>query len=127
MKLIPVNDERVIDIKTTFKNLRSFICKDMEMPYYREMEFQKSMREYLREFQNECDEWGKHRFVDCFFSSFIDRLDYYLINDRFERNEIEENFKGICEHWHFLVEKPSENYNWLKSFHSELKAYLQNV
>lgn len=128
-KLIPVSDERIIDTKATFTEVRKFIREEMGMPFYREMEFQKNMRKVLRSFQRECeDEYGgKYRFVDCFFSSFIDRLDYFLIDDRFERNEIEEGFKGICEHWSFLVEKPSANYDWLKSFHGKLKAKLQKL
>lgn len=124
-KLIPATDKRIIDIKSTFKEVREFIRTELDMPFYREMEFQKDMREKLKDFQNECEEMGKRWFVDSFNTSFVNSLDFYLISDRWEKEEIESNFKGISEPWHFLIEKPSNNYKWLVSFHKKLVKKLK--
>lgn len=116
--LLPHHDERVIDIKATFKNLRKFIAEELNMPYYKEMEFQKHMREKINDFKRSCEDWGgKHTFVYSFHSNFINDLDFYLIDDRFDRDDIRRNFEGIDEVWHFLEEKPSENYYWLERLH----------
>lgn len=63
-------------------------------------------------------------FVYNFFPSFINKLDYYLIDGRFDQREVEDSFKGICEQWSFIVTKPSDEYTWLMKFHKKLKKNL---
>jgi hypothetical protein len=124
-KLLPPSDERIIDIKATFKNVRKYIREELDMPFYKEMEFQKDMREKLKEFQDQCEErGGKYRFVDGFHDFFVDSLDFYLIADSYDSNQVKESFQGICEHWQFLEEKPSEDHDWLIDFHARLKKEL---
>lgn len=63
-------------------------------------------------------------FVYNFFPSFINKLDYYLIDGRFDQRGVEDSFKGICEQWDFIVTKPSDEYTWLMKFHKTLKKHL---
>ena len=125
-KLLGYRNESVIDIKTTFKNLRNYIVNEMDLPYYKHMAFQKDMREKIKNFQDICDDdGGKYRFVDSFHSNFVNSLNFYLIDDSFDRDWIRRGFEGIDEHWHFLEEKPSPSYFWLEKFHKKLKKELK--
>ena len=83
------------------------------------------MRETLKYFQRECENTcSEHYFVDNFFSSFVNRLDFYLIKDIYERERIEKNFKGICEEWNFIETRPGREYVWLTKLHRKLKKIL---
>lgn len=124
-KLIGYKSNYEMDVKNTFTEIRKYIKNEMELPYYKHMEFQKNMREVLKNFQETCEEHNdKNFFVSTFFSNFINRLNYYLIDNRYERNRIEESFNSISEHWYFIVDKPSKEYQWLKKFHKKLISKL---
>lgn len=125
-KLIPSHDERVIDLKATFRNVREHIRDEMGLPWYVEPVFQKDMRERINDFQQQCSDYGgKYCFVDNFFTSFVASLDFYLIEDRYDRSEIQSAFEGITEQWYFLEEKPSANYDWLINFLPKLQKVLK--
>lgn len=116
-----------IDIKATFAAIRKHISNEIGLHWYNHIVFQKDMREKLKTFQNECKEnvWENY-FVDKFLNSFIDRLDFYLIEDKFEREYLEKQFKNISEWWCFIHSKPNRNFIWLQKLHSKLKKELNN-
>ena len=119
------NDSQQMDVKKTFTQLRKFFREEMDLPFYKHMEFQKDLREKLKDFQSDCEDMNSQDyFVYNFFTSFINRLDYFLIDNRYNQREIEDSFKGICEQWHFIVTKPSDEYIWLMKFHKILKKHL---
>ena len=122
-KLMSGRNYQEINIKGTFTNIRKFIKEELGLPYFKHMEFQKDMRLVLKQFESEVID--DRSFVDWWKSSFIDRLDFYLIDDRFERTYIENSFNGICEHWNFIAMKPNREYNWLVKLHKDLKKVLK--
>lgn len=128
-KLLPVGSEKVFDAKRTFSNVRKYIRDEMDFPYYKEMEFQKNMREVLNDFKDECEDYGdEYAFVNNFYSSFVNRLDFYLIKDKHKRSDIEKNFKEtISEHWFFIEKSPSPECIWLVNFHKKLKKELKKL
>ena len=122
------NKMRVFNPVKTFSNVRKYIREDMGYPYYWEMEFQKDMREKLKEFQSEVEDWGgKYTFVDRFFPSFVERLNYSLIKNDFDRKQFENEINNITEPWHFIEEKQSDEYIWLCKFHKKLKKELKKL
>lgn len=121
--LLPPSDRGVLDAKGTFKNIRDHIKNEMYLPWYNEMEFQKSMRESLKEFQNECTETqSEHFFVES-WDRFINNLDYYLLDD----SNVEDSFKGICEHWHFIEKGPSEGEIFLQKLFPKLQKEIKKT
>jgi hypothetical protein len=125
-KLMGPREEKEMDVKATFKALRKCIREEMrwELPWYKHMEFQKEMREVMRDFQSSCEEFPSEQFfVNSFDSSFVNRLDFYLIEDKRAEGEIKDYFKYI-ECWHFIEKKPNRESLWLKSFHAKLKRHL---
>lgn len=128
-KLKPSYDEQVIDIKGTFRNVRTYIREELYLPWYKHVEFQKDMREKLNYFQQECEEdWGgQYTFINCFNTKFIDELDFRLIED-YDRKYIERDFAGISEGLHYFLEtKESPTYDWLVSFLPKLKKAIKNA
>lgn len=124
-KLLGSQSMQTFDAKRTFINVRKYIREEIGLQWYQHMEFQKQMREELKSFQQSCEEMDSDRyFVDSFFSSFVNRLDFYLISDRWERQTIEDSFNGISEHWYFIGTKESNQAVWLKQLHKKLKLKL---
>ena len=121
-KLMGSKSKYTINIPATFRHLRQFIREELRMPWYREMEFQKDMREKLKNFQNNCE--SAHYFVDHFYSSFIRDLDFSLIKDKYDANDIKEEFEGISEPWNFIVETENQEYIFLQKLHQKLKKKL---
>jgi hypothetical protein len=113
------------DARKTFTGLRKFIREELDLPFYKHMEFQKEMRETLKDFERECDERGQEYFVDNFHSSFINRLNFYSIDDRWERDYIEKDFKSICEVWNFIQTQNSHEYLFLTNLHKKLKKIIK--
>lgn len=115
-----------MDVRKTFVNLRASIKEDFqyELKWYEHMEFQKDFREKLREFQQEvsCDHEFMQR-INC----FTDELDFYLIDDRGERERIEKLFKDIfsqSEPWNFIEYETPREEIFLKKLHAKLKKVL---
>lgn len=125
-KLLGSIDSQVFDTKATFKNVRKHIRDEMGLKWYEYMDFQKHMREVLKDFENDCiscEITNSSYFIDNFKSSFIDRLDYYLIAGFFEKSYLESDLKNI-EWWYLTQTKESPKYKWLEKLHCELKKKL---
>jgi hypothetical protein len=124
-KLLGSRSCHTFDAKKTFANLRKHIREEMGLPFYEHVEFQKSMRETLNDFQRQCEEYGQEFFVHSFDSNFVNRLNFYDIKDNWERKRIESDFKEISEVWHFTGTKPSNQYQFLVKLHSKIKRVLK--
>ena len=123
--LIGRRSSEVMDVNKTIAEIRKYIAIEMDLPWFKEMEFQKSIREELNSFKNELlENPSQYYFVDCFQSMFISRLNYHLIKGQYEREQIEKAFKEISEPWHFIQTKPSEEYKWVEKLHGKLKKEL---
>lgn len=119
-KLSGAADSQVFSSKLTFRELRKHIRTEI-LPWYKHMEFQKDMREKINDFEQECE--SEEGFVNS-WPWFIRGLNYYLIDNRFDRENIEDEFKSIIEPWHFIHTEESPAYKWLKNLHIKLKKQL---
>lgn len=116
------------NVKQTFKELRRFIREDLDLQWYKHLEFQKDLREKLRGFEVECREYPYDRFfVDNFHFNFCINPDFYLINNKWECERIEKEFKNITEPWHFIQTSESENTKYLKSLHKQIVRKLSKL
>jgi len=126
-KLLGATSSWVMDTKATFTAIRKHIREEMDLPWYTHMEFQREMRELLKSFQSACQEnENEGMFVDWWWSKFVERLPYYQIDDRIDRETIKKDFYNISEPWGFIEQKPSPNYKYLLNLHKELKNELIN-
>lgn len=107
--------DKVVDVKGTFKNVRKQI-KEL-MPWYNHIEFQKDMREKLKEFQYDVEQNPDERFFVYEFSGFMDSLDMYLIDDEYDR-KVFKSLQDEC--WYYLETKPGPEYDALYKFHAKL-------
>ena len=124
-KLLDTRNSNVFNPAGTFKELRKFIRDELDLPWYKHLDFQKNLREVLNSFQSQCEEINDERyFVDSFSFYLSTKLDFYLIDDRAERNRLEDEFKNINEPWHFIQTKESQETKWLKSIHAKIKRKL---
>jgi hypothetical protein len=82
----------------------------------------------LKDFQRECEGYEDSRadefFVNMFDHNFTNRLDYYLIKDRFDREDAEKAFQ-IGEVWNFIDSKRSPEYIWLQNLHAKIVKTLK--
>lgn len=122
-KLMGPKNDTTIDAKRTFTEVRKHIRQDI-LYWWEHMEFQKHLREELNSFQRETDENGSKYFVD-YWSNFINRLDFSLIEDRYDAKRCEENFRNISEPWHFIVDKPAPEYIWLEKLFMKLQKEIK--
>ena len=122
-KLMGAKSNYTINVKATFTNLRKFIREEFNMPWHREMEFQKDMREKLNKFQSNCE--SHHYFIDHFYY-FVRELDFSLMKDKYDAKQIKEEFEEISEPWNFVVETENEEYLFLQKLHKKIKQKLSN-
>ena len=126
-KLLGYSSGQVFDVNGTFRNLRKFIREEIGLQWYHHMEFQKQLREVIRDFQDNCKEFESEKyFIDSFSFHLSTMPDFYLIENRFERDEIESVFNNISEPWNFIETKGSKELKWLKMLHGKLKKKLEN-
>lgn len=127
-KLLGSRKNYTIDVKRTFTELRKFIKEEINLPWYKFTEFQIDMRKVINIFQESCQEIereGADRyFVDCFQSQFVNRLDFSLIDSRYDAEDLEKEFKNISEPWHFICNKDNHETVFLKKLHKQLKKIL---
>jgi len=124
-KLLGSTSMQVFDAKKTFREIRKFIREELDLPWYKHLDFQKDLREKIKQFEERCIEFESDRyFVDCFSQNIQDGPDFSLIENRWERESVENNFKGISEPWNFIQTRESENTKWLKKIHNLLKRKL---
>lgn len=108
--------------KKTKQNVRKLISE--ELSWYEHMEFQKDMREKINEHFDGCE--SSNDFVWA-WSRFVDSLDFYLIEDRWKRDNIKSYFEGVSEVWHLIGENYSQEYELLCKLHKDLvKAIKKN-
>ncbi len=95
------------------------------MDWYKHLEFQKSMRKILNDFQSRCNEFKDERyFVDNFKYDFYDNLDFYLIEDSYDRESLEQDL-SIAEPWNFIMKKPSFLWNQTIDLHKKIKKSIK--
>lgn len=120
-KLLGVRSSQCFDVKNTFAELRNHIKNEMGLPWYQHQEFQKNMREVIKDFQEACEEANSEEyFVNCFINQFVSRLNYYLIKDDYERDRWEKEFNSISEPWNFIQTKESPKCIFLTELHEKL-------
>jgi len=122
MKLGPT-DSGPIDSKRTIRNVRTHIREEMCLNWYEHMEFQKDMRERLKDFERKI--YSQEHFVHEWDNFVKYSLDYYLIEDKYDRDSIEQEFNGICEPWHFIETEEHRENIWLNKFHKKLVKELK--
>lgn len=122
-KMIPREQQEVFSSKNTAKNIRK-IWKEEIMQWYEHLEFQKSFREKLKSFLDEIID--QNHFIYA-FDSFINSLDYHLINGYYESKSVEENIREILsqEPWHLIETEPSMVYKNLSKTFDQLKLNLK--
>jgi hypothetical protein len=126
--LLGSNERLVVDWKRTFARVRKFIKEELSLPFYMHMEFQYDMRRILRRFQNSCVDVDQiEYFVSGFYHSFIDRLDFHLIENDTDRKYLSKDFNDVSEVWHLVEKKESREYLWIVDFHKKLKKELQKA
>jgi hypothetical protein len=110
--------------KSTMKAIRKAIAS--ELPWYKYMAFQKNLRMNLKIFQSRYMD-NEREFVDC-FSDFHKELDYYLIEDKYDRKDVEGIFESICtqEPWHFIETTEHPQKKWLAILFKDLVVYLKS-
>jgi len=124
-KLMGPRSDNIVDVKRTFSAIRKYIRDEMYLPWYAHQEFQKDMRDRLNQFQQECADYPNNNFFVAFFhTNFINRLNFYLIDDSIEQKNIKRNFESLDECWHFIVNEPHPDYKWLLKFHDKLKKAI---
>jgi len=127
-KLIGTRNGRVIDIASTFKEVRKHIRVELGLPWYKHLEFHKHMRQVLKEFQIICEcQQSEVFFVEQWDNYFITELDFSLITDRYDQQRLEKEFKGISEVWYFIQKKDGPEIVWLEKFLEKLKAKLHTL
>lgn len=115
-----------LNVRKTFVALRKYIQESFkyELPWYEHVKFQKDFRERLKYFQKSI---GHETEFIIGIEDFHNQLDYYLIEDRAERERIETLFKSIfynCEPWDFVENDPHPEELFLSRLHPKLKKAL---
>jgi hypothetical protein len=116
-KLCPARDFTVFCGKSTARNLRKEVKETMA--WYEHMEFQKSVREVIREVESMQSE-------EQFFNwqnRYMDEMDFWKIDCRYDRNSLESEFKELFG-YHSLETRRSDQYQWLERFLPKLKKAL---
>lgn len=105
--------------KNTFASLRKHIS-DL-LPWYEHLDFQKSMREKIKIFQNDVNDSNSFLYG---INKVLEGLDFFLIDNRIDREVLESEFKAI-EAYDFIEHKYSSKYNYLMKIHNQLCKYLK--
>ena len=126
VKKLSHNIKGPLNIRGTFSELRRHIqeCFQYELKWYEHMAFQKDFRKKLKQLQKEVSCADEFVFK---LESFCDELDFYLIEDRHERERLENLFKNIfsnSEPWYFIEHETHIEEIFLEKFHSKLKEKL---
>jgi len=112
--------------KATFAEIRRYIREELNLPWYKYLTFQSTLRDSLNEFQKVMAEYPDERyFVDNFYFYLNTWPNFHLIDDSYERKRIESDFKSLTEPWYFIQKSESEECKWLKTFHGKIKKELK--
>ena len=114
------------DSKKTFRNFRKYIREEFssELPWHKHMEFQKDLREEINNFEASC--CSENQFVGDWDYFVKYNLNYHLIDNEYDRKEIESLFNNISEPWSFIEYKQPHEHIWLEKLHKKLKKKLKN-
>lgn len=116
-KLCPAGDYTIFCGKSTAKNLRRLVKETL--PWYEHMEFQKSVREAIRQVE---DFESEYQFFN-WLNYYMTDLDFYTIDDRYDRQFLERDFETLFDSTSIETRR-SDQYQWLERFHSKLKRAL---
>ncbi|WP_407533797.1 hypothetical protein [Elizabethkingia miricola] len=121
-KLMLREQQEIFSSKNTGRNIRK-IWKEEIMKWYEHQPFQKDFREKLNSFLDNIIDQNHFVYE---FDHFIDSLDFYLIDDRYERERIESDIKDILqsECWHLIETEISPIYKKLSKAFDKLKKKL---
>lgn len=121
-KLMPREQQEIFSSKKTGRNIRR-VWKEEIMKWYEHQSFQKDFREKLNSFLDGIIDQNHFVYE---FDSFINGLDFYLIEDRYERERIESDIKDILqsECWHLIETEISPLYKRLSKAFDKLKKQL---
>ena len=123
-KLAP-NPEVYCPVKTA-KSVRRHVRKDLsyELPWYKHMEFQKGLREWIKGIEDTSTEY---EFVDYCYNILNDyRIDIYSV-DRQDRADVESLLKSVfeTEPWYFIEKTDSGEAIFLSKLFVKLKKVLK--
>lgn len=128
-KLEPINAEKPLNVKRTFANFRKQLYHDSDFgynyPWYKEMEFQKELREEIKSTQDWVED--QYSFVDA-MHRLPERISYYDIKNSSDRREVEDLIKSACcEPWLYIVLGESEEVRFLKRLFPKLKKEIKKL
>ena len=126
-KLSDPTDNGVFDPIGTVRNIRKYIreeCK-YDLPWYKHLEFQKSLRDELKEIERFCE--NEYEFVD-YCQKFPNRLDYSSL-DRYDECEVKSLIDSIFkqEPWNFIEKCDSQKTKFLKKLFPKIKKHLKSI
>lgn len=109
----------IMDLKKTMANVRS--CIKEELPWYKFPTAQKELREELNDIQNSVE--TKEGFVNA-MEDLADNVHCFELDIQ-ERREFKDTLKSAIEHpWYLIVEKPSQQYQWLEGLLPKIQKKL---
>lgn len=123
MKLRPMGDNGVIDLKLSVREIRKFIREEYayELPWYKYMEFQKELREKLKEIEEYS--YSEEDFVRrC---SEIPNSCWYSLDYKAEKEFVKIMECLFQEPWHFIVNGESKHTKFLKKLLPKIKKKLK--
>lgn len=117
-----------INAKKTVSSIRKALKENFnnEYPWYVEKEFQANLRAELKDIEQEGFANTDHYFS--LINSFTNNLNYYLIEDSYDRKNIEETIKSIfSEPWHYIVQDEHREVVYLTKLHKKLVKELNKI
>lgn len=120
-KLINLDEGLVFSPKNSLRAIKRHISENY--PYYRHMDFQKQMRKTLKKLETISD---SESFFEELSYSIKHRFDYYLIDNRSDRIEVESFFDNIRPMvWEWFEKEPSGISKTISEIHNRLKKQLE--
>lgn len=126
-KLGPIG-QGPINGKKTVANIRRHLNREgfhYSYPWYKHMEFQKSLREALNELAN--DDFRDESLYDDLKYMIEYKIDFNSIEDYHEEERVKQELKDnlLQEPWHFIVNDEHRDNIWLSKFHKKLIKELK--
>jgi len=104
------------------KSLKEYFYS--EFPWYVEKDFQQHLRDELKAIEKEGFISDDHFML--IMGRFGDDLNYYLINNEYDRKRAKEAIKcALNEPWYFINHDEHKEITYLKRFHSKLVKKLK--
>lgn len=112
--------------RQTAKAVRKYIREELtyELPWYKHMEFQKGLREWIKGMESiETEEW----FVDYCFGIMNDHRINFFTLDRWDEDEVRRILENTftTEPWHFIEKEDSKEAVFLKKLFKKLQTKLK--